>query len=115
MDPCRAPSPPVSLSRVRAETIHHGRALAPPDRTGYGSGVTFRLERPTGRPAPLVVEVPHAGTRIPEDAVATLRADARDVARDADLFVDELFADAPAHGAVLLAATTSRYVVDLNR
>lgn len=77
--------------------------------------MTFRLERPTGRPAPLIVEVPHAGIDVPAELAPLLAVEARDVARDADLYVDELFHRAPAHGAVLLTAQTSRYVVDLNR
>jgi N-formylglutamate amidohydrolase len=81
----------------------------------YREPVTFRLERPLGRPAPLVVEIPHAGTEVPEDIADSLLVDPRDVRRDADLYVDELFRSAPAHGAVYLAARISRYVVDLNR
>jgi N-formylglutamate amidohydrolase len=42
-------------------------------------------------------------------------APACSVARDADLFVDQLFEDAPAEGATLLRAHASRLVVDLNR
>ena len=40
---------------------------------------------------------------------------ARSIGRDADLFVDELFADAASVGASFIAANVSRYVVDLNR
>jgi N-formylglutamate amidohydrolase len=43
--------------------------------------------------------------------VAPLRA----LARDADLYVDELYRDAPDTGATLLVAHTSRYLLDLNR
>ena len=39
----------------------------------------------------------------------------RAITRDADLYVDELYADAPSEGATLLVANVSRYVVDLNR
>lgn len=67
------------------------------------------------RPAPLVVEIPHAGTVIPADVSDSLLATRHDVERDADPYVDELFDDAPTVGAVLLAARCSRYVIDLNR
>lgn len=77
--------------------------------------MTFRLERPLGRPAPLIVEIPHASIEVPPDVAETLRVERRDLLRDADLYVDELFRAAPAHGAVYLAAGVSRYVVDLNR
>lgn len=76
--------------------------------------MTFCLDRP-GRPAPLIVEVPHAGTEVPPEIADTLAASERDLLRDADLFVDELYAGATAYGAVLLRARMSRYVVDLNR
>jgi N-formylglutamate amidohydrolase len=64
---------------------------------------------------PLVVEVPHAGLAVDGEALAYLAAPARAIGRDADLYVDELYADAPARGATLLVAHVSRYVVDLNR
>jgi N-formylglutamate deformylase len=37
------------------------------------------------------------------------------IGRDADLYVDELYADAPDLGATLLTARMSRYICDLNR
>ena len=72
------------------------------------------LEPATGE-APVVVEVPHAGVHVPAEVLANLVAPARAVARDADLFVDELYEDAPAEGATVLIARTSRYALDLNR
>lgn len=64
---------------------------------------------------PVVVEVPHAGLSVCAPALAYLAAPARAIGRDADLYVDELYADAPARGATLLTAHASRYIVDLNR
>jgi N-formylglutamate amidohydrolase len=77
--------------------------------------VTFVLARPPGRPAPLIVEVPHAGLDVPVDVADTLSVAERDLRRDADLYVDELYRAVPSCGATLLAARVSRYVVDLNR
>jgi N-formylglutamate amidohydrolase len=65
--------------------------------------------------SPVLVEVPHAGLGLDPEALAYVVAPARSIARDADLYVDEIFADAPASGASLLAARMSRYLVDLNR
>jgi N-formylglutamate amidohydrolase len=48
-------------------------------------------------------------------AVANLAAPVRCLANDADLYVDELYAEAPSVGATLLVAQISRYVCDLNR
>lgn len=75
----------------------------------------FDVFEPTTGESPLVVEVPHAGLWIDPEALAYTVAPARSIARDADLYVDQLCQDAPAEGASLLIANTSRFVVDLNR
>jgi N-formylglutamate deformylase len=64
---------------------------------------------------PVLVEVPHAGLAIPELLKGEILAGEDTRKRDADLYVDELFAEAPNRGAALLSARMSRYVVDLNR
>jgi N-formylglutamate amidohydrolase len=76
----------------------------------------FRVLEPSASvETPVIVEVPHAGLHVPAPLSATLLAPVRALARDADLYVDELYADAADEGATLLAANVSRYVVDLNR
>ncbi|MDF2693506.1 MAG: N-formylglutamate deformylase [Labilithrix sp.] len=75
----------------------------------------FSVIEPSGEETPVIVEVPHAGLWVDGQALATLVAPARSIGRDADLWVDELYADAPARGATMIAAHVSRYVVDLNR
>jgi N-formylglutamate amidohydrolase len=75
----------------------------------------FTVTEPTRAETPVIVEVPHAGLHVPPECAATLVAPALSIARDADLFVDELYADAPAEGATLLVSHVSRYFVDLNR
>jgi len=75
----------------------------------------FELTVPEGGRTPVIVEIPHAGLGIPEAVRDETAVDALRVMRDADLYVDALYADAPARGAALLTATLSRYVVDLNR
>lgn len=64
---------------------------------------------------PLVVEIPHAGLDVPAELALGVLASARSIARDADLFVDELYEGAAERGATLLVSHVSRYVVDLNR
>ncbi len=64
---------------------------------------------------PLVVSVPHAGTQVPDEDLPLLALEGPALLRDADLFVDWLCADVPRHGAPLLRALVSRYVVDVNR
>jgi N-formylglutamate amidohydrolase len=75
----------------------------------------FTVIEPAAEETPLTVEIPHAGLFVDGPALAGLVAPARSVGRDADLYVDELYADAPEAGATLLTAHVSRYVCDLNR
>lgn len=76
---------------------------------------TFTLVRSEGPETPVVVEVPHAGLAVPDDVRSTIVASRDDLLRDADPFVDRIWETAPVHGASLLCAHVSRYVVDLNR
>jgi N-formylglutamate amidohydrolase len=75
----------------------------------------FERIEPTGPETPVIVEVPHAGLELPAPYLEPLAAPARSIARDADLYVDSLYADAAAMGASMLVARASRYVIDLNR
>ncbi len=75
----------------------------------------FEVIEPKAGESPVVVEVPHAGLWLDGEALAFTLAPARSIARDADLYVDELFQDAPCEGATLLVARASRLMVDLNR
>ena len=63
---------------------------------------------------PLLINVPHAGTRLPTAVAQRLRPGARSLP-DTDWFVDELVEFAPSLGAGLMVAQWSRYLVDLNR
>jgi N-formylglutamate amidohydrolase len=64
--------------------------------------------------APLVIDIPHAGTHVPPELAQRLTPVARTVP-DTDWHVEKLFAFARVVGASLLVATHSRYAVDLNR
>ncbi len=77
--------------------------------------VTYRIESPRGQRKPVVVEVPHASLGLDAISAAWSVAPLRSVARDADLYVDSLYKDAPDLGATLFVAELSRYVCDLNR
>ena len=77
--------------------------------------LSFSLTPPRAKPTPVVVEVPHAGLLLDAQSLAWLAAPARSLGADADLYADQLFADAPDEGAHLIVANTSRYVCDLNR
>lgn len=75
------------------------------------SDATFTLHRGT---LPLLVSLPHDGSRIP-DAIAARMAPAARAAPDTDWHVARLYAFARDMGASMLVPTYSRYVVDLNR
>jgi N-formylglutamate deformylase len=81
-------------------------------RVRFLPGVLVR-SAPTGAVWPLVVDSPHSGRAYPEDfghaaPLALLR-------RAEDAFVDDLYEDAPLHGAGLLKALFPRSYVDPNR
>jgi N-formylglutamate amidohydrolase len=75
----------------------------------------FRIVRPAAKEIPVLVEIPHAGLNIDAPALETIKAPARCLARDADLYVDELYAGATDEGATMLISNVSRYMIDLNR
>ena len=113
-------------AQMRDGSHTNGSFLGQPSTGGARRGVELRyiqgvsvspysLDAPSCAATAVVVEVPHAGLDVPVPWNAPLNAHPRDVLRDADTFVDELVADAPARGAALLRAHVSRYVVDLNR
>jgi N-formylglutamate deformylase len=63
----------------------------------------------------VIVEAPHPGLLVPAECLAEMVLPAHAIGRDADLYVDALYQDAPDAGASLLTTPFSRYVVDLNR
>lgn len=63
---------------------------------------------------PLLVNVPHAGTYVPDDIRASFVPAAAELP-DTDWFVDRLYQWVVELGAGLMVATHSRYVIDLNR
>ncbi len=80
-----------------------------------GHAAAFDLVEPPDGDSPVLVEIPHASVALDAPALAAIAAPARCIARDADLYVDALFADSPQLGASLLVARRSRYFIDLNR
>jgi N-formylglutamate deformylase len=64
--------------------------------------------------APLLVSMPHVGTRLPAELAARM-TDAAAALPDTDWHLERLYDFLAALGASVLVATHSRYVVDLNR
>ena len=73
----------------------------------------FDLSEPSGHFVPLVLDSPHSGTEYPDDFRAAVPLEALRQAEDS--FVHELYADAPAVGATLVAARFPRSYIDPNR
>ncbi len=70
---------------------------------------------PRRQTAPLVFSSPHSGSDYKDDFLDASRLDAFDLRRSEDSFVEELFAQAPCHGAPLLHALFPRAYIDPNR
>lgn len=73
----------------------------------------FLVQEPIGAAAPVLVDSPHSGLVLPDEFGTIASLDALRTTWDA--FVDELWGDAPAHGATLIAATFPRAFIDVNR
>jgi N-formylglutamate amidohydrolase len=78
------------------------------------SGV-FRLYHPERRDTAVIFASPHSGRDYPAAFMAQTVLDACEIRSSEDAFVDQLFADAPLHGAPLLVADVPRAFLDLNR
>jgi N-formylglutamate amidohydrolase len=83
--------------------------------TSLDPEVPLRLARPTRQTAPLVFASAHSGRDYSAEFIAQARLDPLGLRRSEDCFVDDLFAEAPGHGAPLLTATFPRAFCDANR
>ena len=73
----------------------------------------YKIHRPVGASSALVFDSPHSGCDFPDDFGSALSVAQLRTAEDT--FVQELYADAPAHGAHLLEALFPRSYIDQNR
>ena len=99
-----------------------GASCAEPENARYGEAMAavrpelpYTLIEPLHRTAPLIFASPHSGRRYPADLLAQARAGLLSLRRSEDIYVDELFAGAAGHGALVLSASIARAYVDLNR
>jgi N-formylglutamate deformylase len=72
---------------------------------------TFELHRGT---LPVLISMPHNGTRIPPDIAGSMTESALKVV-DTDWYLDRLYHFAQAMGCSVICPFHSRYVIDLNR
>lgn len=87
------------------------RSQTPPENLP----AAFKIARGETVSAPVIFASPHSGKIYPRQMTDLLSVPLQDLERTEDAFVDELYSDAPQHGAVLLCATFARAFVDLNR
>ena len=73
------------------------------------------VTRPTHDLRPILVSIPHAGCRVPEDEIALYAQSPEELTADGDLFVDRLYEGASELGVTVVQTTISRFVIDLNR
>lgn len=76
---------------------------------------SYVVAAPAQQRVPYVFNSPHSGRFYPPRFLAMSRLDAHAIRRSEDCYVDELFADAVALGAPMLAANFPRAYLDVNR
>lgn len=74
----------------------------------------YQLRMAEGTVQPIIANIPHSGTYIPDSIRQQFKADCPPLA-NMDWHLDKLYAFLPELGITTLQATHSRYVVDLNR
>lgn len=75
----------------------------------------FVIREPEAPALPVVVSIPHAGTWLPSGYAERLASDAMRALPMTDWHVPLLFDFLPSLGVTVIAATVSRFVIDLNR
>jgi N-formylglutamate deformylase len=75
----------------------------------------YTLKSPQNPHSCVVFNSPHSGSNYPADFLASSELDSLAIRSSEDAFVNELFRDAPKHGAHLLSAHAPRAFIDLNR
>ena len=84
-------------------------------QTSDGLVPAFEIVEPHEAAIPFVFCSPHSGRDYPSDLLAATRLDGEAIRRSEDIFVDDLFAFAPALGAPLIRARFPRAYLDVNR
>jgi N-formylglutamate amidohydrolase len=87
------------------------------ETVGQAPAFDVRRAAPDGAPppTPIVFASPHSGRSYPEDMMAATALDPITMRRSEDAYVDELIAEAPAHGIAVISARLARAYIDVNR
>lgn len=83
--------------------------------TDFRDVAPFEVRQPERQTVPFVFNSPHSGRHYPQRFLAMARLDRDAIRRSEDCFVDELFREALALGAPMLAANFPRAYLDVNR
>lgn len=75
----------------------------------------YTLIEPEGLKVPLVISSPHSGTFFPKEVKDQFNQKLIEAPDDTDWFIHQLYDFASEMGMTLIAATVSRWVIDLNR
>jgi N-formylglutamate amidohydrolase len=75
----------------------------------------FKVIRPKGDLAPILLSVPHCGIEFPPEIKAQYKQDLIESPDDTDWFVHDLYNFASDMGITMIHAIYSRWVIDLNR
>src|ERR1043165_5005731 len=75
----------------------------------------FRIIPAKATALPILLSVPHCGTKFPDELKGSYHPELIKAPDDTDWFVDQLYDFAADMGIALIAATYSRWVIDLNR
>lgn len=75
----------------------------------------YRILRPIRQNTAVIFASPHSGRDYAPAFLAQSALDAHSIRSSEDAYIEQLFGDAPMHGAPLLVATVPRAFIDLNR
>ncbi len=77
--------------------------------------MNYTIHPAKGTEVPILISVPHCGIDFPDELKNQYKLNLISAPDDTDWFVDQLYDFAPSMGMTLIAATYSRWVIDLNR
>jgi len=75
----------------------------------------YKIISPKAEPVPIIISVPHAGTKFPKDIKKHYKKRMLKQLDDTDWYVHKLYNFASELGITLIKANLSRWVIDLNR
>ena len=75
----------------------------------------FEVIEPKHNVQPILISVPHCGTKIPENLIDNYDPKLIGLLDDTDWYVDKLYDFASEMGITMIKSVYSRWVIDLNR